>query len=460
MTTRLPVLGLLALASAPAAQTPAPEVFDAAVAHIRTHPRLHRYLTPEEMDAELDAARAQLDEGSSDAELVLAIQRALHLVAEGHNGLQVPLGTAPRNLVYPVRFDAMGGQLRLFAIHPSGPWLDEELLGARVVGWGGLPWDDVLARLLPFTSADNEHGAIAGELWELLESPRLAHALGLTDDQLVSIVELETLDGAARTVPLEAVAPIRSGWTNVTLPTGPEAQLARRRPRDPHWFEVLDGGVVYAQYNQVNRGEPSIADFAEELDRALRDSNADKLIVDVRRNGGGDNHGNPPLMHAILKNERINRPGHLFVLIGPGTYSAAINFCGWMERETHAIFVGEPTGSPPNMAGDSASLTLDREGWTLHVSQWPWNESMPWDRRLWIHPHVVAPTTLPDVLAGRDPAIEAALAFSDPELEEWLATTQLRRHYTHASQTPAAEARTSWPIRDAWSRITEASTAR
>ena len=81
------------------------------------------------------------------------------------------------------------------------------------------------------------------------------------------------------------------------------------------------------------------------------------------------------------------------------------------------------------------------------MSEWPWNESMPWDERLWIHPHVEAPTTLADLLAGHDPALEAALTFDDAALCEWLGTRNTRVHYQHPSQQPALEARQVWPFR-------------
>src|SRR6267143_154269 len=50
--------------------------------------------------------------------------------------------------------------------------------------------------------------------------------------------------------------------------------------------------------------------------------------------------------------------GHLFVITGRLTFSAAMNLASRLEHETHATFVGEPTGSRPNHYGEAVTLTL------------------------------------------------------------------------------------------------------
>jgi hypothetical protein len=51
-----------------------------------------------------------------------------------------------------------------------------------------------------------------------------------------------------------------------------------------------------------------------------------KLVIDVRQNGGGDyTEGLRHLVHPVKKLPDVNRKGHLFVLIGPNTFSAAMS---------------------------------------------------------------------------------------------------------------------------------------
>ena len=57
---------------------------------------------------------------------------------------------------------------------------------------------------------------------------------------------------------------------------------------------------------------------------------------------------------------------------------------------THAIFVGEPTGSSPNFVGETSHAT---------------------DVRTWIPPTLYVPETFAAFRVRRDPALEAILAY-------------------------------------------------
>ena len=60
-----------------------------------------------------------------------------------------------------------------------------------------------------------------------------------------------------------------------------------------------------------------------------------RVVVDLRRNGGGDNYAGEALRHDLARS-RFNRPGGLYVLTSPQTFSAAQNFANRLEREMFA----------------------------------------------------------------------------------------------------------------------------
>ena len=62
----------------------------------------------------------------------------------------------------------------------------------------------------------------------------------------------------------------------------------------------------------------------------MDEGGVDRVVVDLRNNGGGDNRRYGPLLEA-LRDPRIDRPGRLFVLIGRLTFSAAGNFATDVE---------------------------------------------------------------------------------------------------------------------------------
>jgi hypothetical protein len=109
--------------------------------------------------------------------------------------------------------------------------------------------------------------------------------------------------------------------------------------------ELPDADAVYVQYNQVgNERGNTVAAFADTLLATLERTHSTSVIVDVRRNGGGNNFPNWPLVRALIRFESGASDRRIFVLAGRHTFSAAQNFVNRVERLTDAVFVGEPTG--------------------------------------------------------------------------------------------------------------------
>src|SRR3989442_12975880 len=84
--------------------------------------------------------------------------------------------------------------------------------------------------------------------------------------------------------------------------------------------------------------------------------------------------------------------GHLFVITGRLTFSAAMNLASRLEHETHATFVGEPTGSRPNHYGEAATLPLPASAITGRVSTPHWQTSKPNQKRHWITAQMPEPS--------------------------------------------------------------------
>ncbi|MFY9739657.1 MAG: hypothetical protein WAK11_11480 [Candidatus Cybelea sp.] len=80
----------------------------------------------------------------------------------------------------------------------------------------------------------------------------------------------------------------------------------------------------------------------------------------------------------------------LFVIIGPRTFSAGVNAAAYFERETHALFVGEPTGGKPNSPGDETFFTLPYSKIAVNFSHVYWESGWPYDARWSIAQHLYA----------------------------------------------------------------------
>ena len=139
----------------------------------------------------------------------------------------------------------------------------------------------------------------------------------------------------------------------------------------------------------------------------------EKLVIDLRSNGGGNNQLVEPLVAAISGHPKLDRRGVLYTLIGRRTFSAAGNLASALERRTKTRFAGEPSGFTPNHYGDAVHLALPRSKIIVRISSRVWRDGGPYDHRRWIAPssrELSPPVTHADHFAGRDPVLEAVLA--------------------------------------------------
>ncbi|GLI02315.1 TPR end-of-group domain-containing protein [Phytohabitans aurantiacus] len=364
------------------------------------------------VDAALDAAVDDLDRAIpdlSDARIVVGMWRLLRRLGDGHARIDTRQAFAEWSRCLPVWFFQFDEGLFIPQAEPR----HENLLGARVLAVDGRPVPEVIEALDPLLTRDNEYGPVANApVW--MRQPVFLHAVGVARDPGEVTLTLRMTDGGVDDVTLAAEPTAephpwpRRSPTSLRLTDGP-AYL--RDVDDRYWFEYLPTeNLVYFQFNAIldKPGEP-LATFYERLFAAV-DEHAAPLVVDLRWNGGGNTLLAEPLVHHVIRRDRVNRRGGLFVITGRNTFSAAQNTATLLDRHTQAVFVGEPTGSSPNFVGETVPFRLPYSGVEVNVSDLYWQTSWPIDRRAALAPDIYAPPTFAAYRAGRDPAMDAIVA--------------------------------------------------
>jgi hypothetical protein len=230
------------------------------------------------------------------------------------------------------------------------------------------------------------------------------------------------MDGKERAVVLAAdttqpniwnVKPNPPEWVNLPQTLGTPVPLYLKNASTPYWFEYLpESKTVYFQFNSVrNDQKETLEAFSERLFKFINEKEVEKLVVDMRWNNGGNTGLLPPLLQGLIKNEKINKRGKLFIIIGRRTFSAAQNAATYFERDTKAIFVGEPTGSSPNFVGEEDPFVLPYSKILANVSHLYWQSSYPQDQRAWIAPQIYVPPTFEAYRANLDSVLDAILSY-------------------------------------------------
>jgi hypothetical protein len=244
--------------------------------------------------------------------------------------------------------------------------------------------------------------------------PRLLNGLGLIPEADRLTLAVRDGEGKERAVTLAANAGEPSpDWVTARKSAPNPEPLYLKNQKAPYWFEYLpDSRTVYFQYNAVQNDPKEPLDrFCDRLFTFIADNAVDRLVIDMRWNSGGNNFLNTPITHGLIRCDKINRNGRLFVIVGRKTFSAAMCGATHIERHTNALFVGEPTGSCPNFVGESIPVFLPYSKLHGTISDLYWQNSVAMDYRTWIAPQLYAPPSFALFRANRDPAMEAILAY-------------------------------------------------
>ncbi|MEP6743475.1 MAG: tetratricopeptide repeat protein, partial [bacterium] len=343
----------------------------------------------------------------SDQQMVVEIMKLMKSLGDGHTGLLLPPAQPEYALSLPLQFYFFKEGLYIIGADPKY----KELLGSRVLQIEGHNVEEVMRALDPLISRDNEMWpSQLAPYW--MRSLFLLKTLGLASDIKRAELTLRDLDGKERSVAVEADATHANSviWNNFpadwltfaqTLPT--PLPLYLKSTRAKYWFEYLEGPkVVYFQYNRViNDEKEPLAAFTERLFKFINEHEVEKLVIDMRWNNGGNTFLSQPLLYSLIKSDKVNQRGKLFVIIGRRTFSAAQNTTTFFERHTKAIFVGEPTGSRPNFVGEETPFVLPYSKILINISDLYWQSSWPTDYRTWIAPQIYTPPTFDAYRANR-----------------------------------------------------------
>ena len=157
----------------------------------------------------------------------------------------------------------------------------------------------------------------------------------------------------------------------------------------------------------------NIPAFYERVFDFIDKNDVERMVIDVRLNGGGNNYKNKPVITGIVKSEKINKVGKLFVIIGRRTFSACQNLINEMSNYTNAIFIGEPSSENINFYGDNNRVELPNSKIPAYLSFAWWQDKPQWEGGDWTAPHIAVDMSYEEYATNQDPVLDTAISFSD-----------------------------------------------
>jgi tetratricopeptide (TPR) repeat protein len=370
----------------------------------KRHKNAFHFMTREQFENAVKQFDSEIP-GLTSEQIYVRFIKLISMVGDGHTSIEerglLSLG------IYPVRYEIF--QDGLFV--QSAAAENAEIVGGKVVKIANLPVEDVLQKVKEISWGDNlNEQSLKVEMSFLLSCPKILQGLKINEsDEKVSVTVEK--NGQQKTMEVKAVADFMNfmrkakrvyAYENSSNPL----PLYLKNPNENYWFDyVKESKILYVQFNSVeNKSDESISAFFKKVFDFAERNPVEKFVLDVRGNTGGNNQLNKPVVIGLIK-AKFNERGKFFVVIGRRTFSAAQNLVNEIEKYTNAIFVGEPTGSSPNLYGDAIIITLPNSKIAFRVATL-WHQIDARDTRIYTAPEIFTPLTSKDFQNNIDPALQ------------------------------------------------------
>ena len=347
---------------------------------------------------EFEARVAELDKripGMNGDEVFVALTQLVNAIGDGHTGVVSP----PDRQNMPLELSLIGGGFRVTA---AGAGL-ENAVGAKVLKIGDTPIAKAYDLALTLTPKQELPELRDGRVVFYLARGLTLHGLGIIPERSRAIYTLQDDDGRVFTVEAHGLKTVaQAPMTSLS----PASALRNQNPDEAFWCKPLaEAKAVYCAWH----GYQGLRDKAKAMWSLIAQTKPQKLIIDMRDNGGGDNTvGYGALVGPLKARADLNVKGRLYVLIGPLTFSAAMNNAAQFQDQTNAILVGQTIGERPNSYQEPRQFVLPNSHLVVRVSTRYYAFRKTGENAVRPTREIIPAWT--EVKAGHDPALDWVLA--------------------------------------------------
>lgn len=380
------------------------------------YPFLFKKTTAEEFDQAVNKLHKEIPQLEAH-EIVVGLAKIVALFKYGHTDISFRHGPSPfRHLPFNL-YEYDDG------IYIQGTHEDHrEALSAKVVSVAGVPIKDALEMIYPVVPAENSQYFRAFGI-NYLRLPAVLHATRVIPEYTDTVTltlekEGKSFEHSFTALPAGERPPVK--YSHILQ--ADDWLEARDQSKTPYYLRHLDKHyyfdylpehkAVYVRQSSVfHDSTENIPNFYKKVFEFIEKNEVEKMVLDVRLNGGGNNFNNKDVVTGIIRSEKINQVGKFFVILGRRTFSAAQNLVLELDNYTNAIFIGEPTSENINFYGDNNRLELPNSGIPVFLS-WAWWQDKPqWQDGPWLAPHIAVEMNFEEYTTNQDPVLETALNF-------------------------------------------------
>ena len=351
------------------------------------HKNLFANITKQQFNTAVAGLRAKLDYLDY-SQFVTELFKITALIGDEHTNV---LFEEPA--VFPITFDAFSNAIAVSNCPPAFGYL----LHAKLVKIDQTPVTDIVQLFKPIIKNDNS-SFFETALLQHLVNPIILKGLGITSSTTAADFYFATADSGTVKITLQALVPKRS--------VQPANNTAKKTGEDFNYKFVYDS-LHHAVYFNYRRCRDDAANpfsvFNDSLFACIKKFHPNKLILDLRENGGGNSAILNPFLDS-LRNSYLNNKKRLFVLIGKKTFSSALMNAVTLKRNYKTTFIGQMTAGSINHYGEVRGMYLPNTKLLIGYSTQYWETWKGHNGPL--YPDITVNPTLEEFLANKDAALE------------------------------------------------------
>jgi len=345
----------------------------------------------------------------TDIEVAIKLQQLIAGFGDSHTGVNYGQ-LIDKNKILPLHLYWFSDGL--YILHTTQENI--EILGHQLLSVNGVPLKIITDSLSTLTTKDNQ-AIIKNSVPKLLPLVQVLDCFGFIQGEEIEL-ELKDLNGNKKTHVIKAAEMSRQN-RKMFKPDSLALCYRNERAFFIDYYQATDN-IYYLQYNRCWSKElelqygnaqnaekmPSFKEFEEKVFQTVNKNSIDKVVFDLRFNGGGNSSQGTEFVEKFATVLEKNPKMKIYVIIGRNTFSSAILNAMDIKRITNAIFIGEETSGKPNHFGEVKSFQLPGSGIRVDYSTKYFKRT---DEKVsTISPDIKIEPSFSDFVSGIDPAYE------------------------------------------------------
>jgi len=332
--------------------------------------------------------------------LKIRLAQIISLIGDSHTSITVPVDG-----LFPISFYWFDDGIYVMGIYKD----KSEYLGYKLNAINNIPINEVIDSIATIVSHENK-SLLKHLLPNLLVQLNVLNGFGLTKNSTECTYQLTSASGEIVEFQTKAInlSELRSFFNQMRWVQQKKMPLSKKN-NSSYWYEIIDNNHIYIEYSRcIDMPDYPFEKFSSKIESVCDSLDITNIIIDVRRNSGGNSGVIKPLIDMFKEKQIHNSKFNVTVLIGRSTFSSAILNSAELKDETNAYFIGEPTGGKPNHFGEIKKVTLENIGLKLSYST-KYFKVLDNDDPKAFFPDKRIPILFQDYINGIDRALEYSL---------------------------------------------------